>query len=235
MNGNTETVKASSTMLKEFLARDKKKMILIRIPAILLLLASLPCLDGYFGWLEGMQIGWGLLVLSFVWFGVATKLEANGKKANAIAEQLLSDELAAAQAALDGCPMADAPYTLVSAQYVIGEGARVRRTGAARDGYLSSVALGSAIAFEKRSGGVWLYRRRFDIVSGNTDTYCELIPFDSIEDIKVALQEYGEKRTVYKKLMRFDITVGGEDIWLLFDENYDSKRAADELIKLFGD
>ena len=35
--------------------------------------------------------------------------------------------------------------------------------------------------------------------------------------------------------MRFDITVGGEDIWLLFDENYDSKRAADELIKLFGD
>ena len=39
-------------MLKEFLARDKKKMILIRIPGILLLLASLPCLDGYFGWLE---------------------------------------------------------------------------------------------------------------------------------------------------------------------------------------
>lgn len=63
----------------------------------------------------------------------------------------------------------------------------------------------------------------------------QLIPFDSIEDIKVASQEYGEKRTVYKKLMRFDITVGGEDIWLLFDENYDSKRAADELIKLFGD
>lgn len=25
MNGNTETVKASSTMLKEFLARDKKE------------------------------------------------------------------------------------------------------------------------------------------------------------------------------------------------------------------
>ena len=98
-----------------------------------------------------------------------------------------------------------------------------------------ATAIGSAIAFEKRSGGVWLYRRRFDIVSGNTDTYCELIPFDSIEDIKVASQEYGEKRTVYKKLMRFDITVGGEDIWLLFDENYDSKRAADELIKLFGD
>ena len=39
---------------------------------------------------------------------------------------------------------------------------------------------------------------------------------------------------VYRKLLRFDIKTEEGGAELLFDEDYDSKRAADELIKLAG-
>ena len=233
MNGTENITKNSNAMFNEFFRRSKLKMFLIRVPGFLLLIASVPCLNGNFGWLTGMQVGWCLLVAALIWFGISAKLEVNGKRANAEAEPLLADELTEAQNALAGCPLGDSKTAgIASAQFVIGDDARVRKTGAARHGYLSSVVLGSALAFGRRSGGLWIYRSRRDIVSGEVSRRCELISFDEIDDIKVTPVVYGEKNAVFKKLVRFDITVGDDVIWLLFDEDFDSKRTGDELLKL---
>ena len=174
-------------MFNEFFRRSKLKMFLIRVPGFLLLIASVPCLNGNFGWLTGMQVGWCLLAAALIWFGISAKLEVNGKRANAEAEPLLADELTEAQ---------------------------------------------NALAFGRRSGGLWIYRSRRDIVSGEVSRRCELISFDEIDDIKVTPVVYGEKNAVFKKLVRFDITIGDDVIWLLFDEDFDSKRTGDELLKL---
>ena len=223
-------------MFEEFFVRNKKKMILVRLPGIILLLVSVPFLNGNFGWLTGMRIGWLLLIAALIWFGVATKFEVSGKKVNECAEQLLDEDRAAAQGALEKSDFGadDSAYRLVSALYLMGDGVSVRRTGAARDGYLSSVSVTCAMAFEKRSGGLWIYRMNRELIGGGTDVFQEHLPFDRIESVTVTPVEYGEKNSVYRKLLRFDIKTEEGGAELLFDEDYDSKRAADELIKLAG-
>mgnify|MGYP001036046743 CR=1 FL=1 len=79
MNGTENITKNSNAMFNEFFRRSKLKMFLIRVPGFLLLIASVPCLNGNFGWLTGMQVGWCLLAAALI--GVAMEFWKHRKGA----------------------------------------------------------------------------------------------------------------------------------------------------------
>ena len=233
-----ERIAMDNDLFRKFFVENPKRMLLIRLPGVILLLISLLFLAGVFGNSPIVMVGWVLILAAFFWFVFAGGFKINSKVVGASAKEAFQREVFMAQEAFreNGFEnFANTDIKFISEQYITDCGAVIKKATSEKYGYISSKAAVHGICTNMKDGKLFLYKSEWDFISGERSTFGQIFDFKQIKAVSTVPNEYRKDGVAYQKRLYMDIEVGGKCIRLLFDDDYDVGMVAKVLAgKVYG-
>lgn len=187
-------------LFRKFFIENPKRMLLIRLPGVILLLISLLFLVGVFGNSPIVMVGWVLILAAFFWFVFAGVFKISPKVAGASAKEVFEREVFMAQEAFreNGFEnFANTDIKFISEQYITEGEAVIKKVDSAKYGYISSKAAVHGICTNMKEGKLFLYKSEWDFISGERSTFGQIFDFKQIKAVSTVPNEYRKDGVVY--------------------------------------